>query len=59
MLKSNSYPCAYCDEDIEVLGYGWNIHADVIKCPHCKKKISLLWDEDGSGEGWFYFERMG
>lgn len=57
-MISSRYTCPHCSESILVNGDGWNIHADIIKCPHCNKKISLLWDEDGSGDGWFSFERM-
>lgn len=52
----DEYPCPHCSNDIPVEN-GWNIHADIIPCPHCNKNVALLWDEDLSGDGWFYFEK--
>jgi DNA-directed RNA polymerase subunit RPC12/RpoP len=57
MLESNLYPCAYCRKDVEVLGDGWDSTGDTVICPHCAEKMSLEWDENGHGNGWFYFEK--
>lgn len=51
------YPCAHCGDDVEVLGDEWDSTSEIVACPHCNKNISLHWDEDGYGNGWFYFEK--
>lgn len=50
------YECPYCCHLIEIAD-GWAVLSDDMPCPQCNNIIHLSRDEDGTGEGWFYFEK--